>query len=143
MPNRGQPISEELHRRIQRVLDAGLTHQEFVCLIAEGRVTNGNVGNALRGDPILVRTRRALELCCEAWERSRGLSPVVGGEPRPAPLPAVYRPPEPRRGIAHAVGLPLVVGQLRQLETMVMTWDSPRRNHVLALINAARVEAER
>ncbi len=142
MPTRGQPISEELRRRIQRVLDSGLTYYEFVCLITEGRVSDSNVGRAMRGDPLTARTTRAFERCCDAWERDRGLSPHVDDKPRPAPLPAgAYRPTTPRRGIPHDVGLPLIVGHLQEMEKLLREWDSPRRNHVLALVHGAYIEA--
>lgn len=70
---KGRVASPELVARLQAALDSGLTSYQIVTLITEGRVTEGCVIRAIRGDRLTDRTIRALTRCCDEFDRRRGV----------------------------------------------------------------------
>lgn len=72
---KGTPVPTQLRARLQRALDHGLTQTQLVALAEFGPTTGQNVGRALQGSPLNVRTTRALTRAVEAFERSKGYGP--------------------------------------------------------------------
>jgi hypothetical protein len=141
---KGTPATPTLRNRIQRALDHGLTQREFCNLISEGRVTATNVGRALRGDPLSLRTLRSLTRCAEAFEAQRGYgpeaSPVAPAIAEAKPSPKTVEKPRP---IPPVVGAALLLVTLEHLEDICGLWADPRWKHVLAPIMAAKAQLDR
>lgn len=148
MYGRGHLASSALVARITRAIDRGHSYGSIANADPHGCLSQETVGRAMRGQPITDRTERGIIRALDAVEatfprvrvRVQEAAPPVKAPIQEAPK-EVPENKAPERHLPPELWLGLVVGLLEQVETVCLTWDHPRRNHVLALLNAAKEAA--